>query len=147
MDTPRRSPSDLPSDEAIALRSEQPTDSERSIRVRTAQDFFRRAVLASYASQCCISRIALPELLVASHILPWSSFPERRVDPRNGLCLSRLHDAAFDRGLITFDADLRLVLSRELRDHVTNSTLSTPLAAYEGHPLTLPEKFQGMRRV
>jgi hypothetical protein len=61
-----------------------------------------------------------PELLIASHIVPWSTLDDRaplapvprgvglgvrgRVDPRNGLCLSRLHDAAFDRGLITFDA-------------------------------------------
>ena len=152
--TPRRSPDNLPTDDAIALRADQETETTRSVRIRTAQDFFRRAVLASYGTTCCISGIALPELLIASHILPWSSISlssvlrgegwgegRRRVDPRNGLCLSRLHDAAFDRGLITFDADLRLVLSRDLREHVTNSVLYASFANYEGHPLTLPEKF------
>ena len=38
------------------------------MRVRVAQRFFRRAVLASYRAQCCVSEIHLPALLVASHI-------------------------------------------------------------------------------
>jgi putative restriction endonuclease len=56
--------------------------------------------------RCCISGINVPRLLVASHIKPWSEFPEERLDPRNGLCLSSIHDAAFDAGLITLDKKL-----------------------------------------
>ena len=136
--TPTRSVSE----EEIALRAAGPTDALRTVRVRTAQDFFRRAVFASYRATCCITGIDLPELLIASHILPWASFPSpHRINPRNGLCLSRLHDAAFDRGIITFDEEMRLMLSRDLRDNVTNSVLSTAFAQFEGRPLTLPEKF------
>lgn len=118
-----------------------PTEQFIETKVRIGQDFFRRSVLASYVSRCCVSGITFPELLIASHILPWHTYPEHRLDPRNGLCLSRLHDAAFDRGLVTFDTDFRLVLSRKLKEHVTNNTLKASFINLEGQALTLPEKF------
>ena len=118
------------------------TEGSRTVKVRLAQRFFRKSVLASYQSRCCVTDIAIPSLLVASHILPWSSFPTHRADPRNGLCLSRIHDAAFDQGLVTFDSDYRLILSRELRSATTNEVLRTSFLAFEGRPLRLPEKFR-----
>jgi hypothetical protein len=59
--------------------------------------------------------LAIRELLVASHILPWGKHPAERLNVRNGLCFSRLHDAAFDGGFICFDDEYRLVLSRKLK--------------------------------
>jgi len=112
------------------------------VEVRVAQRFFRATVLASYEDRCCISGIALPSLLIASHILPWSSHPTQRVNPRNGLCLSRLHDAAFDRGLITFDEEQRLVLSRQLAEATTNDTLRSAFQVYAGQPLRPPSRFR-----
>jgi len=98
-------------------------------------------VLAAYQDQCCVSGNPLTELLVASHILPWATHPEHRVNPRNGLSLSRLHDAAFDRGLVTFDEDYRLVVSKRIRSHFTNEAVRDNFARYEGRPLRFPEKF------
>lgn len=117
------------------------TDAVREVRVRLAQRFFRRSVLASYKGRCCVSDISLSPLLIASHILPWSSYPEHRADPRNGICLSRLHDAAFDRGLITFDSEHRLVVSGELREATTNQVMNEAFLRFEGQPLRLPQKF------
>ncbi len=77
--------------------------------MRLAQRFFRRAVLASFDAKCCIAGIGHAELLVASHIVPWKQSREHRANPRNGLWLSRLHDRAFDRGLITLDTDYRVI--------------------------------------
>lgn len=108
--------------------------------VRTAQRFFRQVVLASYDNRCCISGLDLPALLVASHIKPWSQFPAERLDPQNGLCLSRLHDAAFDCGLITIDIEKRLVLSRELKSRVGNRVVSESFQEYEGKRIWSPEK-------
>lgn len=71
------------------------------VRVRVNQARFRRAVLASYGGRCAISGLSEPRLLVASHIVPWAVDPNNRLNPRNGLCLSALHDKAFDLGLIT----------------------------------------------
>ena len=71
------------------------------VKVRVNQARFRRAVLASYNARCCISGLAVPQLLIASHIVPWSMDAKNRLNPQNGLCLSALHDKAYDLGLIT----------------------------------------------
>lgn len=131
-------PNDI--EETITFTGE--TETTRTIKVRLAQRFFRRSVLASYNSRCCITSIPIPSLLIASHILPWSTFPTHRANPRNGLCLSRLHDAAFDNGLITFDDEYRLVLSKELQSATTNEVLRDSFQKFEGTQLQLPEKFR-----
>ncbi|MGI0086127.1 MAG: HNH endonuclease, partial [Nitrososphaerales archaeon] len=65
---------------------------EALIRVRINQSFFRAAVLAAYSSKCCITGLSTPELLTASHIVPWSVDEKNRTNPSNGLCLNALHD-------------------------------------------------------
>lgn len=114
----------------------------RPQKIRLAQRFFRRAVVSSYDNRCCVSQIAVRSLLVASHIVPWASSPELRANPRNGLCLSRLHDAAFDRGLVAIDEEYRLVLAKELRDATTNSVLQAAFIPFESRSIQLPSKFR-----
>jgi len=80
-----------------------PTEIQATVKARRGQQFFRQAVLTAYDIRCCISGINVPRLLVASHIKPWGKFPSDRLNPQNGLCLSTLHDAAFDAGLIALD--------------------------------------------
>jgi predicted restriction endonuclease len=117
------------------------TEGTRTATVRLAQGFFRRTVLSAYLGRCCISGIPIPELLIASHILPWADYPEQRTNPCNGLCLSRLHDTAFDRGLLTFDEQYRLVLSKKIKDYMTIDAVRLNFVDYEGSQMKLPEKF------
>jgi len=107
---------------------------------RIRQQFFRRAVLSSYHERCCMSSLSEPRLLIASHIVPWSKDRDNRLNPRNGLCLSALHDKAFDRGLISLDDDFRVILSTELeqRNETFVQQFFHPLA---GQTITLPERF------
>ena len=119
-----------------------PTDEERVVRVRLAQRFFRQTVLASYNSRCCITGNPVVELLTAGHIVPWSTHPEHRTNPRNGVALARTQDAAFDAGLITFDQDCRLVLSRELRDYLPNDAVEREFKSYEGRSVRVADKFR-----
>ena len=116
------------------------TEAIASVRIRRGQQFFRQTVLNAYGVKCCISGINVPRLLVASHIKPWSEFPETRLDARNGLCLSSLHDAAFDAGLITVNEDLRLVLSNKLRRYFPQPSLEQNFLPFEGITIRLPEK-------
>jgi len=116
------------------------TDSIASVRVRRGQQFFRQTVLNSYGVCCCITGINVPRLLVASHIKPWRDFPKERLDPRNGLCLSTLHDAAFDAGLITLDENLSVVLSKRLKSYLPQLTLERIFVQFAGKPIRLPEK-------
>jgi predicted restriction endonuclease len=97
-------------------------------------------VLTAYDIRCCISSINVPRLLVASHIKPWRKFPEERLNPRNGLCLSALHDAAFDAGFITLDEQLNVVLSRRLRTFFPQPMLEQNFVPFEGRSIRLPEK-------
>ena len=98
-------------------------------------------MLASYDGRCCITGNPIPELLRASHILPWSKFPEHRLNPRNGLCLAATHDAAFDRGLLSFDGENRLVLSSYLEGSMSERSVEAEFLPYRGKPLRLPDKF------
>jgi putative restriction endonuclease len=119
-----------------------PTDVARTVRVWRVQGLFRATVLASYDFTCAISGINVPDVLVASHIIPWSREESRRLDPRNGIALSALHDRAFDRGLISVDENLALVVSRRL--HVAHPTdiHRSALLDIEGRRLRLPSRFK-----
>jgi putative restriction endonuclease len=118
-----------------------PTETVMTTKARLGQRFFRQSVLASYNCRCCITGNPIPELLVASHILPWGTYPEHRLNPRNGLCLAQTQDTAFDRGLITFDEDYRLVLGPYLREFLPNEALERNFISYEGKQIQMPDKF------
>ena len=109
-------------------------------KVRRGQALFRATVLSAYGNRCCITGLAETQLLVASHIRPWRDAPDVRLDPRNGLCLNALHDRAFDRGLITFDDHLRLMVSPALRD-LRNEYVRLSFTEMDGRSLRTPEKF------
>jgi putative restriction endonuclease len=111
------------------------------VRVRVNQGFFRSAVLTSYGCKCCITGIAIPELLCASHIVPWSLDPSNRTNPRNGLCLNALHDRAFDRGLLTVDQDYRVRISPRLSSYADDATKRF-IKSYDGEQILLPKRFQ-----
>lgn len=110
-------------------------------QIRVGQHFFRRAVMSAYAGRCCITGLTHPTLLVASHIIPWRSDKDNRLNPRNGLCLSTLHDKAFDKGLITITPDYTIKISSSARQLADNRFASEWLIGLEGKKITLPEKF------
>ncbi len=125
-------------DEFLWIRPQGPTEEVREAPVRRVQRFFRDALLVTYEGKCAVTGLAIPELLVASHIVPWAEDERRRADPRNGILLNALLDRAFDRHLITFDEELRLVCSR----HVHREPRSArQLLDLEGERLRLPERF------
>ena len=117
-----------------------PTEKTASVRLRRGQQFFRQTVINSYGVCCCISGINVPRLLLASHIKPWHDFPEERLNPHNGLCLSSLHDAAFDDGLITLDKNLCLVLGKRLKSYFPQTVLEQNFVPFEGKAIRLPKK-------
>ena len=111
---------------------------------RIKQHFFRRAVLSSYRGKCCMSGLSEPRLLIASHIVPWSKDKTNRLNPSNGLCLSAIHDRAFDKGLITLSDDFRIAISRELRNR-DEPFVRDVLLPLEGRVIELPERFAPTR--
>lgn len=109
--------------------------------VRLKQSFFRKAVLSSYLGRCCISQLAEPRLLIASHIVPWGKDKANRLNPQNGLCLSALHDRAFDFGLITISQDYRVLVSNRLKKQTNDAFMVSTILKTENQKIHLPEKF------
>lgn len=81
------------------------TEAERLVVQRVGQDLFRGALLDYWGGACCITGLAIPELLRASHIKPWAccDSDEERLDVFNGLLLAPHLDALFDGGWISVD--------------------------------------------
>lgn len=74
-------------------------------------------VPGNYENKCAITGIDIPEVLVASHIVPWFHDEHNRLNPSNEICLSPLYDKLFDRGLIGQRAEYSIVISKELKDN------------------------------
>ena len=117
-----------------------PTAQPRLVMARLSQSFFRRAVLSSYGSSCCMCGIDFPQLLVASHIKPWAASEGTQTNPENGLCLCALHDKAYDRGLMTVSADCEIfVSSMIIKSKVP--FVETSLAAFDKQKIKMPSRF------
>ena len=115
------------------------TEAVANVKIRRGQEYFRDAVLNNFGGRCGVSGLAVRELLIASHILPWGTHVAERLNVRNGLCLSRLHDAAFDRGLMAFDDKFRLLLSPRLKAELSQRSIAENFGAYAGETLCFPD--------
>lgn len=119
-------------------------DTERNavVKRRIGQDIFRAMLLKIYDRKCCLTGLDVPEVLRASHIIPWSKDDENRLNPENGLCLSATYDAAFDKHLISFDEDYRLVLSKAIKDEYSSEAFKTYFLDFEGKVIRMPSMFR-----
>ena len=114
------------------------TDVERIVKQRVGQSYFRRALLDFWGSRCPLTHISEEAMLRASHIVPWAhcQSDEERLDVHNGLLLAAHWDAAFDRGLASFDDEGRPLLRPDI-DPVVAALLSPanvqPLALAPEH--------------
>lgn len=112
---------------------------------RKGQEYFRRMILANYCGRCALTGIDIPQVLLASHIIPWSdkSHKRDRLNPCNGICLSALYDKAFDKGLITFSPDdLSVQISSVLRENESKEYFNRHFGCIIGKKLTLPAEFK-----
>jgi predicted RNA-binding protein with PUA-like domain len=90
------------------------TEKEQIVKSRIGQSLFKRKLL-SMEKKCKLCGVSDERFLVASHIKPWSeSDNQERLDVNNGLLLCPNHDALFDKGYISFDKDVRILISASL---------------------------------
>lgn len=113
----------------------------REVKTRVNQNVFRQIVLANYNTKCAITGIDLPDLLVASHIIPWSKNEEERLNPENGICLSALYDQAYDKGLIGINENYQVLISKELKSNEKKEYYPLSFANLNGNSLQLPQKY------
>jgi hypothetical protein len=87
------------------------TEREAVQKQRLAQGRFRAGVKKAWGGRCAVTGSNLQDVLRASHIAPWNGYPQFRTNPDNGLFLVATLDALFDRGLISFRDDGRILIS------------------------------------
>ena len=129
-------------DDDVGASSKEGRDVIREVKARQNQDVFRRIVLLNYGFSCCITGLPVREVLQASHIIGWEENVKTRLLPTNGLCLAATYHAAFDRHLISFDENYRMILASSLKEYCTNRTFCDVFKAYEGRRLLPAVKFQ-----
>jgi putative restriction endonuclease len=115
---------------------------EAIVKVRINQGFFRSAVLATYNMRCCVTGLSFPELLNASHIVPWRIDSKNRTNPRNGLCLNAIHDRAFDCGLLTITTDYSVKLSPVIQRATKDDSLVAFFRVYDRVQINMPSRFK-----
>ncbi|MBR8056311.1 HNH endonuclease [Burkholderia dolosa] len=94
----------------------QATEAERLAVQRVGQDLYRSALMDYWQGRCCVTGLAVPGLLRASHIKPWAKCQsdEERLDVFNGFLLAPHIDALFDGGWISFSDQGGLLISEAL---------------------------------
>lgn len=111
----------------------------RLVKQRLHQTSFREAVIAAYSGRCAVSKLAEPVLLDAAHII--SDRDELLGQPvvQNGMPLSKLHHAAFDRHLIGIDPDYGLHVAERLLVQKDGPMLEA-LKRLDGSRIRLPRR-------
>ena len=90
------------------------TEKSEIIKSRIGQGKFRE-LLITYWCGCSVTGYTDKNMLVASHIKPWSkSNNEERLDKYNGFLLLPNLDKAFDNGLISFNELGKIIISEYL---------------------------------
>src|SRR5690606_24476070 len=84
-----------------------------------------------------------------SHIKPWKDATNgERTDPNNGLVLSPLYDKLFDKHMISFDEDGKIMLGRDaeaLKD--AKLILGVERLKFNGSDGKIPEKMRSFMKL
>jgi putative restriction endonuclease len=109
---------------------------------RVGQGDFRKKLLKdSRFNFCPITNIKRQDILIASHIKPWSvSSNNERLDVYNGFLLTPTFDKLFDKGFITFDQNKKLIISNYL-DEDTVLKLNIKEKVIDSLPIKNREKY------
>jgi putative restriction endonuclease len=110
----------------------------RAVQQRLHQAMFRARVLDAYARRCALSGLQEARLIDAAHIMPDTDEHLGQPDISNGICMSKIHYAACDAGLIGIDADFRIHVSERLLAMRDGPMLEHGLKALMGKLIRIP---------
>lgn len=123
-------------EEKIKPESERGAEVLEQLRRFQNRRTFCRLVLQNFNGACCVSGLDIADTLQTCPIVP----DKNNLSPENALCLAATYAAAFKNHLITFDEDMRLVLSPSLSEHATGDAFRHTFKAYEGQRM-LPARY------
>jgi putative restriction endonuclease len=94
------------------------TENERMLKTRVYQNKLRDKIIKNYNSQCAICDINKLDLLVCSHIVPWSYDEKNRLNLENSICLCVMHDKLFDKGYFHLNDNYEIILSNRIDENL-----------------------------
>ncbi|MEO6305602.1 MAG: HNH endonuclease signature motif containing protein [Bacteroidia bacterium] len=94
------------------------TERQGLVTSRVGQGAYRKRIIHRWEYQCAVTGFDKPNLLIASHIVPWAEANDHeRLDVHNGILLSPTYDALFDRHLISFEDNGKIILSSSIKSN------------------------------
>jgi putative restriction endonuclease len=104
------------------------------VQPRLGQGSFRVLVTDAYERRCAISSERTLPVLEAAHIKPYSELGEHKVT--NGILLRQDIHTLFDKGYLTITPDLKIEVSRRIREEFENGR---DYYKYNGQPMRPPQ--------
>ncbi len=84
---------------------------------RVGQGAYRKSIIHRWQYQCAVTGFDRLNVLIASHIVPWKDASDNeRLDVNNGILLSPTYDALFDKHLISFENNGKIMLSNAIEE-------------------------------
>lgn len=111
----------------------------RQVKARLHQTLFREAVITAYGGRCALSGLPEASLLDAAHIAADKDELFGQPVVTNGLPLTKLHHAAFDKHLIGIRPDYKVVVSRQLLETQDGPTLEA-MKSLHGAQIRFPRR-------
>jgi putative restriction endonuclease len=130
-------PEALIAEEATLHRKYVTTSAKR----RLHQVAFRERVLKAYETRCALCRLRHGALLDAAHIIP-DNEPDGEPEVSNGLCLCKIHHAAFDLNYLGITPKFKVEVRQELLEEVDGPMLQHGIKAMHGEQILLPSARQ-----
>ncbi|MDY5200766.1 MAG: HNH endonuclease signature motif containing protein [Sutterella parvirubra] len=124
-----------------AIPEIEETERVRMSTQRVGQNYFRAAVYAKMNGACAVTGSRIASLMDAAHVLPWSDFPEHRLDVANGLMLCKTLHAAFDAHLLGITPEGTVEISSRWLKHCGNDRELSYLESLRGSEVSLGTRF------
>lgn len=106
---------------------------------RIHQALFRERVIEAYNGRCALTGLPSLKLVDAAHIIPDRNEDLGQPDIRNGICMTKIHHAAFDGNLIGIDPNYRIHVAESLLSLHDGPMLEQGLKALQGKKIRLPQ--------
>lgn len=108
-------------------------------RRRLHQTAFREAVVSAYDCTCALCRLKHRELLDAAHIIA-DSLPKGAPIVPNGLCLCKIHHAAFDQNIVGVSPDYIVHVRSDILTEIDGPMLRHGLQGLHREKLVIPSR-------
>jgi 5-methylcytosine-specific restriction enzyme A len=121
-------PKSILNDPHSRLELDLPGVTERKglVTSRVGQGAYRKRIIHRWEYKCAVTGFDKLDVLIASHIVPWAgSNDNERLDVDNGILLSPTYDALFDRHLISFENNGKIILSGSIDEKAYNKIYVT----------------------